>query len=69
MFIDYITLTLINMVAGLFILAHYVYKGLDSPNQKLWVPGFGVTGAIALTTDSASHKIGITYFSNRRRKR
>ena len=50
MFIDYITLMLINMVAGLFILAHYVYNGLDNPNQKQWIPGFGVTGAIALTT-------------------
>jgi hypothetical protein len=29
MFIDYITLMLINMVAGLFILAYYVYSGLD----------------------------------------
>ncbi len=50
MFIDYITLMLINMVAGLFMLAYYLYKGLDSPNQKQWIPGFGVTGAIALTT-------------------
>jgi putative membrane protein len=50
MFIDYITLMLINMVAGLFLLAYYLYKGLDSPHQKQWIPGFGVTGAIALTT-------------------
>lgn len=28
MFIDYITLMLINMVAGLFLLAYYLYKGL-----------------------------------------
>lgn len=50
MFIDYITLMLINMMAGLFLLAYYVYQGLDSPHQKLWVPGFGMTGAIALAT-------------------
>ena len=50
MFIDYITLMLINMVAGLFILAYYVYSGLDSEDQKRWIPGFGMTGAIALTT-------------------
>lgn len=50
MFIDYITLMLINMVAGLFILAHYVYQGLDGTHQKQWIPGFGMTGAIALTT-------------------
>jgi putative membrane protein len=50
MFIDYITLMLINMVAGLFILAFYVYQGLDGTNQKLWIPGFGMTGGIALAT-------------------
>jgi putative membrane protein len=50
MFIDYITLMLINMVAGLFILAFYVYRGLDDSNQKRWIPGFGMTGGIALAT-------------------
>jgi putative membrane protein len=43
-------LMLINMVAGLFILAYYVYSGLDGADQKRWIPGFGMTGAIALTT-------------------
>lgn len=41
---------LFNMVAGLFILAYYVYQGLNSDNQRRWIPGFGMTGAIALTT-------------------
>lgn len=50
MFIDYITLMLINLVAGLVLLAAYVYFGLDEPNQKRWIPGFGVVGAIALVT-------------------
>ncbi|MFS0514742.1 DUF981 family protein [Nostoc sp. UIC 10607] len=50
MFIDYITLMLINMVAGLFLLADYVYRSIDSSNQRQWIPGFGITGAIALTT-------------------
>ena len=50
MFIDYISLMPINMVAGLFILAYYVYSGLDGADQKRWIPGFGMTGAIALTT-------------------
>ncbi|MCC5638921.1 DUF981 domain-containing protein [Nostoc sp. CHAB 5844] len=50
MFIDYITLMLINMVAGLVLLADYVNRGLVSANQKQWIPGFGITGAIALTT-------------------
>lgn len=50
MFIDYITLMLINMVAGLFLLAHYVYQGIDSADQRRWIPGFGMTGGIALAT-------------------
>ena len=50
MFINYITLMLINLVVGLFLLAGYVYLGLSEPHQKRWIPGFGMTGAIALTT-------------------
>ncbi|KYC39385.1 hypothetical protein WA1_32150 [Scytonema hofmannii PCC 7110] len=50
MFIDYITLMLINMVAGLFLLAYYVYQDLDSINQRRWIPGFGMTGGLALAT-------------------
>ncbi len=41
---------LINLVAGLFLLAAYLYWGLSDTNQKRWVPGFGMTGAIALVT-------------------
>jgi putative membrane protein len=50
MFIDYITLMLINMVAGLVLLADFVYRGLDGANLKRWIPGFGLVGAIALVT-------------------
>jgi putative membrane protein len=50
MFIDYITLMLINMVAGLVLLADFVYRGLDGTNLKRWIPGFGIVGAIALAT-------------------
>lgn len=50
MFVNYITLMLINMVAGLILLATFVYQGLDSTTQKRWIPGFGMTGAIALLT-------------------
>lgn len=48
--INYITLMLINMVAGLFILAYFVYRDLGDRNPKRWIPGFGMTGAIALVT-------------------
>jgi putative membrane protein len=50
MFINYITLMLVNMVAGLCLLASFVYQGLGETNQKRWVPGFGMVGAIALAT-------------------
>lgn len=50
MFIDYVTLMLINLAAGLTLLAGYVYFGLGSSNQRRWIPGFGVAGAIALVT-------------------
>jgi putative membrane protein len=46
MFIDYLTLMLINLSAGLALLAAYVYFGLGTSNQKRWIPGFGVVGAI-----------------------
>ncbi|QQE63495.1 hypothetical protein GFS31_01600 [Leptolyngbya sp. BL0902] len=50
MFINYITLMLINMVAGLVLLADFVYRGLDGANMKRWIPGFGLVGGIALAT-------------------
>jgi putative membrane protein len=50
MFIDYITLMLINMVAGLVLLAGFVYQGVGHAYAKQWIPGFGIAGAIALVT-------------------
>jgi putative membrane protein len=50
MFIDYLTLMLINLAAGLAMLAAYVYLGLGGSNQRRWISGFGVVGAIALVT-------------------
>ncbi|MFA5864116.1 MAG: DUF981 domain-containing protein [Phycisphaerae bacterium] len=50
MFIDYVPLMLINMAAGLVVLACYVYWGLNSENQNRWPVAFGMTGVIALVT-------------------
>lgn len=50
MFINYIPLMLINMVAGFVLLATFVYSGFNGKNSKQWVPGFGMVGTIALTT-------------------
>jgi putative membrane protein len=41
---------LINLVAGLVLLALYVYLDLDRADQTRWVPGFVMTGLIALVT-------------------
>lgn len=48
MFIDFLTLMLINMTAGLVLLAWYVYRGLDDPDQAKWAPAFAVPGLVAL---------------------
>jgi len=50
MFIDYVTLLLINMVCGLFVLAHFAFYGLDAPQgePRRWWTAFGVTGLVAL---------------------
>ncbi|MCL5103317.1 MAG: DUF981 domain-containing protein [Armatimonadetes bacterium] len=48
MFIDFVTLMLLNMAAGLAILACYVYWGLDDTDQGRWVPALGITGLVAL---------------------
>jgi putative membrane protein len=50
MFIDFLDLMLINLFAGLTLLAFYIYKNPDDPDQKSWVPGFAAVGLIALVT-------------------
>ncbi len=48
MFIDFVALLLINMTAGLVLLAWYVFKGLDDADQARWAPAFAVPGLVAL---------------------
>jgi putative membrane protein len=50
MFVDYVTLMLVNLVAGLVLLALYLYLGLEQGEQTRWVPGFAITGLVALIT-------------------
>jgi putative membrane protein len=45
-FIDYASLLLLNAMAGLFLLAYYVYAGLDDADQRKWAPGFLMSGAV-----------------------
>jgi len=47
MFIDYVTLLLVNMVAGLVLLALYIRFGLIEGTQHRWVPGFLIVGLVA----------------------
>jgi len=48
MFVDFVTLMLLNMVAGLLVIAAYLWKGLDEDDQRKWSPAFGVPGFVAL---------------------
>ncbi len=47
MFIDYVTLMLINMAAGLFILAAFLWKDIEKENNQFWAPAFALPGLIA----------------------
>ena len=47
MFIDFLSLLLVNMGAGLVLLAWYVFQGLDDTDQRKWAPGFGIVGLVA----------------------
>ena len=45
--IDYVTLLLANMVAGLLVLESFLIWGLDRPNQRSWAPAFATAGVVA----------------------
>lgn len=50
MFIDYLSLVMINMVAGTVLLAYYLWKGIDETDQRAYAAGFGGVGLVALIT-------------------
>jgi putative membrane protein len=45
--IDYVTLLLTNMSAGLVVLACFLWWGLDRPDNRNWAPAFGISGLVA----------------------
>jgi putative membrane protein len=47
MMIDYVTLMLVNMVAGFFLLGCFVWRGLDNEDRINWAPAFGICGLVA----------------------
>jgi len=46
-FIDFLTLLLLNMAAGYFVLADFVFRGIVSEDRKPWVPAFAIVGLLA----------------------
>jgi putative membrane protein len=47
MFVDFLSLLLLNMVAGYVLLSLYVYRGLDDPLNRRWTAGFLMVGLVA----------------------
>jgi len=45
--IDYVTLMLVNMVAGFFLLGCFVWRGLVAEDRINWAPAFGICGLVA----------------------
>ncbi len=50
MFIDHITLMLVNMASGLLLLGLFVLLGLPAPNRTPWAPAFAIVGLVAFVT-------------------
>jgi len=48
MFVDYLTVLMINLAAGTALLAYFVLKGINSEDKKGFAAGFGVVGLVAL---------------------
>jgi putative membrane protein len=48
MFIDYLTLIMINLVAGTTLLAYYLFKGVDAKDQRPYAAGFGAVGLLGV---------------------
>ena len=45
--IDYVTLLLVNMVAGLAVLAFFLWWGIERKDCRDWAPAFGISGFVA----------------------
>ena len=48
MFIDYVTIMLINMVGALVTLALFLWKGIDKEDKKNWASAFMIPGMVAV---------------------
>lgn len=45
-FIDYVTLMLVNMTAGLVILACFLWQDIAAADRKRWAPAFAIAGLV-----------------------
>jgi putative membrane protein len=50
MFIDYLTLIMVNLMAGTALLAYYLWKGLDEVDQRPYAAAFFGVGLLSLVT-------------------
>jgi putative membrane protein len=50
MFIDYLTMIMINLVAGSALLAYYMWRGIDEQDQRPYAAAFFGVGLLALIT-------------------
>ena len=50
MFIDFLTLIMINLIAGTVLLAYYLWKGMDEKDQRPYAAAFFATGLLGLIT-------------------
>lgn len=50
MFIDFLTLVMINLIAGTVLLAHYLWKGLDEKDQRPYAAAFFAIGLLGVIT-------------------
>jgi putative membrane protein len=47
-FIDYLTIIMINLVAGTALLAYYLFKGFSAEDQRPFAAGFGIVGLLGV---------------------
>ena len=47
MFVDYLTILMINLAAGTALLAYFVYAGINAEDPKPFAAGFAIVGLIA----------------------
>ena len=50
MFIDFLTVIMINLVAGTVLLAYYLWKGIDEKDQRPYAPAFFMVGLLSFIT-------------------